>query len=228
MVRRRRNPPAVREALGAALALGLLGVAAYYGAPEVIEPIVSRIKYGSKLGPDADARTGFVNVLPATLAKQLGVQLEVYSLARMIRSEAGSAGAAERRAVAWVARNNARSRGISLTQLLTAGGGVAAGYYGKQNLGGRYAATGQAARQGDVDLALQVLGGTLSDNTDGALHFFNPALQDKLFASNAKKYTKNADAVIASWTAKGLEARTVAGTNPATFLVFVQGKALTS
>ena len=71
---------------------------------------------------------------------------------------------------------------------------------------------------GIVAIATAVLGGTIPDPTGGATNFFDPALEDKLFAEG--KVSTDADALTAKWTAGGLRAVAVEGVDPDTLQFF--------
>jgi len=228
--RRRRNPDAADRALTrigvpqrhrtiAKVAAGLLvlGVAAYF-SPNVYD----RLTYGAKVDKSNAPKGSIVETPPVTLAASAGVPVETYSLARTIASEAGLklANAAERQAVGWVVINHARELGKSITDTVTAGKG--AGFYGHQNIGGRFVSTAIAPRTADLELADDLLSGRLPDNTAGATHFFNPGLQDYLWKRATGNYRKSAQDVFDSWIADGYTPMDVEGVNPAKFVVFTK------
>jgi hypothetical protein len=185
-----------------AIALLLVGaqVSGLLTASEV-EDVATR---GSKLTSfPVDASAGYVTTSPADCAQAAGgMDQEVYSLARMIRSEEGRSDVPSKTAVAFAAVNRARSAGQSVTALLTVGN-TGGGFYGPQNTGGRYAATEQDPYEGDAAIAALVLGGYTADPTSGAEYFDRPKLQDLLLARGTPGYTKSAADVAASREAGG-------------------------
>jgi len=142
-----------------------------------------------------DPTLGYVSTSPADCAAAAGdLDLEVYSLARMIRSEEGRSNVAAKTAVAFAAVNRARTAGQSVTALLTMGN-KGNGYYGPQNTGGRYATTEQDPYEGDAAIAAIALGGYAADPTSGATNFDRPKLQDLLLTRGTPGYTKNSQDV---------------------------------
>jgi len=123
---------------------------------------------------------------------------DVTALARVIRSEAGTQTLAERVAVAWVCRNAARDRKLSIAQLVCSPCGKQAGWR-------RPFSTAQAPTDDDRRVAATVLGMSRElDPTDGAINCFEPQLADQLAAAGRAK--DNADAIRARWTTQyGLE-----------------------
>ena len=236
--RRRRNPGAVDRADRALTVIGVprrhravyvaggllaLGVAAYFGLEAY-----QRLTFGAKSGEDAPGlvankvlgKPRVVTTPPAELAAAAAVPLDQYSLARAIQSEAGSSSEAERTAVAWVVWNMANSLGKTITATVTSGN--QAGFYGAQNLGGRFVSTASAPRAANLALAGSILAGEIPDNTGGALHFFNPALQDRMLAKLVPGYKKSAAQFIATMRKDGFEPREVEDVDPSKFLVFVK------
>jgi hypothetical protein len=185
----------------------LLGVS----APTVVKVVKAGLEVDSaRPGPD-----GVVPVAPAKLAADAGVSLEIYSLGRMIASEAGGEGAAAWTAVGWAAVNEASALGKSVFGTLTTSkaGKPGAGMFGRQNLG-RYAATGLPPRRGHLELAAQILAGTTPDPTGGARRWISPKAQDALAAKGAKGYRKTAAEVDAARRADGWTPVLVAGIEP--------------
>lgn len=125
--------------------------------------------------PDALARKA---------ADTLGIadtSVEAYSLARMCASEGESYNAATKAAICWVAVNVSNSRNTSVTALLTNDSNAhGQGKYGKQT--GRWASTASDPYAVDWNIALNVLTGATPDPTNGATHYFEPTLQDKLLS----------------------------------------------
>jgi hypothetical protein len=116
--------------------------------------------------------TGAVNVSPSDLAAQAGVDIEVYSLARMISSEEGRSSNTIKAAVGWAAVNHAQSAGKTLTDVLTTNKNHQ-GLYGTQ-VGG-YASTANDPYEGDIAIANAILSGDIADMTGGADQFDRPS-----------------------------------------------------
>jgi hypothetical protein len=171
--------------------------------------VVKRVKRGKKLGGDNAyaGPDGFVPGSPATLATEVGVELGVYALARLISSEAGGLPEAGRAGVAWAAVNEARRRKISVFKLL--GGDEAK--FARQNVGGRFASTAEPPSRADLELAQAVLAGALPDPTGGATRWDSPRAQRALLAKKAKGYRKTPEDIARSRVAEGFEVVGVAG-----------------
>lgn len=116
--------------------------------------------------------TGAVNVPPETLASQAGVDVDTYSLARMISSEEGRSSNTIKAAVGWAAMNHANAAGKSITAVLTQNKNHQ-GLYGTQ-VGG-YASTALDPYEGDIAIATGILTGTIADMTGGADQFDRPS-----------------------------------------------------
>ncbi len=140
--------------------------------------------------------TGAVNISPADLASQAGVDVDTYSLARMISSEEGRSSNAVKAAVGWAAMNHANSSGKSITDVLTTNKNHP-GLYGTQ-VGG-YASTANDPYEGDIAIAQGILTGTISDMTGGADQFDRPSGE------------ADPDAVAANRVASGSHEVTVSG-----------------
>lgn len=113
------------------------------------------------------------NQIAAAIEKKTGrsVTPEVTILASMIASETGSGPPIAKRAVAWAAKNSARTHGTSVLHLLAPNG-----ILGAQGIAGRsYASTAKPPNALDLDIAQKVLEGTLSDPTKGSEYFDSPA-----------------------------------------------------
>ena len=125
------------------------------------------------------------------------VETDEYALARMFASEGESEyNQATKVAIGWVAVNAARSRGLSVTQLLTNDVNAhGQGKFGEQK--GRWASTRFDPYEGDLTIAQAVLQGNVPDPTNGAVHYYEPTLQDKLFA--LAKVKSDADAIDNAW-----------------------------
>jgi len=121
---------------------------------------------------------------------------EVECLARAIVSEAGRGPAAEQRAIAWAVRNLAASRRRSIASLACS----PPGRQGERQLDGsrRLFATRQRATQSARRIAREVLTAPPGeDPTNGATNFFEPAVQDRLFA--AGRLRRSADEIRERW-----------------------------
>ena len=152
-----------------------------------------------------DPSLNYVSQTPAECAAAAGdMDVDVYSLARMIRSEEGRSSVQAKTAVAFAAVNRARSAGKSVTALLTMGS-TGDGFYGPQNSGGRYAATDQDPYEGDAAIAAICLGGYTADPTFGSELFDRPKLQDLLLARGTAGYTKGSEGVASARLAAGYE-----------------------
>lgn len=152
-----------------------------------VRDILSSIVKGKRVtNAPYSKTTGLVPGTPNSLATSAGVDVETYSLARVIASEEGLSSAATQAAVGWSVRNKASSSGTSITKLLTNAvltkhsgsygtqrnievGTV--GYYGSD----RYASTANDPYAGHVQVAAGVLDGTIPDFTNGADQFDRPA-----------------------------------------------------
>jgi hypothetical protein len=156
-----------------------------------------------------DKATGVVPGSPDDLAAEAQLDVDAYSLARLIASEEGRSNNSIKAAVAWAVLNHARAGGRSVTSLLTrAKLGSHSGSYGTQrnieegtdgyNGSDRYASTASDPYEGDGIIAAAVTSGQLPDPTGGAEYFDRPAGED-------------ADRVAANRTAAGLVLADVVG-----------------
>jgi hypothetical protein len=120
-----------------------------------------------------------------------------YSLARMFASEGESYSTATKVAIGWVAVNVARSRGQTVTELLTADRNAHGnGKYGKQS--GRWASTAFDPYEQDILIAASILAGDSTDPTNGAVHYFEETLQDELLKLG--KVNSSAAQIEAAWS----------------------------
>jgi hypothetical protein len=142
--------------------------------------------------PAAQQRPKPVAALPRVDPPPPGPVTEREALARIIRSEAGSHTVDEKIAVAWVARNRARKKAISIARMVcspTCGPGG----------GGRPMSSRLAPRQNDYALADVVLAASPSDDpTHGAWDAFEPKLQDQLRGKDGRHWLSAAE-VRKSW-----------------------------
>lgn len=160
---------------GAAIVLYFFYSPVEYAALSVVNIIEDYVKSKTKLNSDGTVTyDGETPVDPITLATDSGVDVDVMSLARLIESEAGILPMSGRVGVAWASMNYAGSHSKSITELVTkATKTVASGYYGKQNQG-RYCATSKDASQDSIDIAQQVISGSVADPTGGAEQWDSP------------------------------------------------------
>lgn len=149
--------------------------------------LLARITRGARLTHAIyDAATGVVLDDPSDLASEAGLTMNANALARMISSEHGQDPPLVKAAVAAAAVNYAASVGKSIAAvLLKARDPAHDGFFGSQkdlepgadgNEGDsdRYASTRFDPYQGDADIAVGVLDGTIGDVTGGATNFDVP------------------------------------------------------
>lgn len=163
--------------------------------------VLARITRGKRLTRSTfDKATGAVLESPTALAAQAGAPLEAYALARMISSEESTGTNLHRAAVAAAAVNYANAHGVAISTLLTRNKQAAkVGRFGSQ--AGGYASTRQDPYEGDLEIALGVLDGSIPDPTGGADHWDVPSGED-------------AAAVAANRAASGLVPYAVEGIDP--------------
>lgn len=134
--------------------------------------------------------TGIVEELPALEASRLGVPIDILCLGRAMTSEESSETA--RIAVGHSIKNHARRIGLSIQTLTTRTAKKkdgsrkcpeADGKFSQQRFA-KYCSTFHAAGAVSLELAREILNGTLADPTDGAEFFDNPLHQDALAAAN--------------------------------------------
>jgi hypothetical protein len=152
-----------------------------------VRDILSSVVKGSRVTHAPYSKTtGVVPGSPDSLASDAGIDVEVYSLARVIASEEGLSSAATQAAVGWSVRNEADRRGASITALLThAKLASHSGSYGTQrnievgtvgyNGSDRYASTANDPYAGHVQVASGIFDGSIPDFTGGANQFDRPA-----------------------------------------------------
>ena len=121
---------------------------------------------------------------------------DVECLARAIVSEAGRGPEAEQRAIAWAVRNLAEARGQGIASLACSPPGRQGGRQAKGRR--RLFATRQRATQSARRIAREVLLAPAGDDPiNGATNFFEPAVQDRLFA--AGRLRRSADQIRQRW-----------------------------
>lgn len=200
--------------------LGLGGASALYifsklGKPSGFPSFVSK-KLITKSKRDAE---GFVLDKPADLAKQAGLDIETYTLARFLGSEYSSGNFTEKAGIAWAIRNRARQRGWTLLRLATETTKYGnRGLYGSQEHG-RFASTSRDPTGRDAYVAAQVLAGAVPDPTGGSDKFFDPQAQTALHKTKPELYRSVAD-LIAKWQGEGSEIVRVSGTDSSKLVFF--------
>lgn len=196
---------------------GLAALAALGGGGAAVH--VQRRRMRSKRKPVTNAAPdahGIVRANPAVLAKQAGVSLDVYALARAIASEHPNSSELVKMAVAWVTQNNARRRGVSVASLLLAPNGL----FARQNATvngkhlGKYAATGNDPIAQEIAIAGKVLSGAVADPTGGAVQFDSPRAQRAALARKVKGYRKTPEQVAAERMKEGKVLVTLTGVDP--------------
>jgi hypothetical protein len=134
---------------------------------------------------------GIVPDNPQTLADDAGVDLEVYSLARVGQSEQGISSDRAKIAVMYAAKNHARHQGKSITDIVTKGNSKrsdyaqANGHYGRQGIH-PYCSTIAAPTKHTLILADTVYSGDAQDETQDAQWFDDPITQDALALAHPK------------------------------------------
>lgn len=129
------------------------------------------------------------------------VDATAYTLARMLRSEAGSGNLTHRAAVAHVALNDSRELGWTLLKTLTY---HKDGLYLGPQRNGRYA-TSRDPYEIDLQVAELVLDGALPDPTNGAVKFVHVS------AFGVQEGTTSYDDVVVRWGKDGLVPSEVPG-----------------
>lgn len=166
--------------------------------------VIGEIVKGSRVGDKSSfSLTEPTEILqnPEDLAASANLDLQTYTLARVISSEEGNAPILYWVCVAWVARNNSFDDDIF--------GYATDGSFGRQGVG-RPVATSEDPYQGHVKVAQGVLTGQIADPTNGARYFVAPRTQDILHARDPVKYKSFAD-VDAKRIAAGLKRVTPEG-----------------
>lgn len=159
---------------------------------------------------DAD---GKIPVPPTELAAAVSTLLDrqvtatAYGLARMMRSEEGSAAPAVKRLLGWVAINDAAELRWNLLRTLTYSTKASRlGFFGEQ-ISRRYS-TARDPYENDLAIAEKVLdeyARNLGDPTGGAVKFVNVS------AFGVQKGTTSYQAVVDRWAKDGLEPFRIAG-----------------
>jgi hypothetical protein len=114
---------------------------------------------------------------PSSLADAAGLDLDTYSLARMIASEDGSANDTVLRCLGECARNQAAHNGVSITTLLTKSSDTAINGLYSEQAAGKWASTRVDPDDRATTAAQDVIAG--SSYAKGGRDFFDPSSQDK-------------------------------------------------
>lgn len=167
---------------------------------------------------------GTVAESPQQLANEAGVDLETYSLARCIGSEAGgNDGELIRTAIGWVIVNRAIQLKQSIYKVLTFRTNL--GYtdtYGKQSQR-RFASTARDPSEIDIWVAKRILTGYALDPTNGAQRFIAPRAQQQLSQSTSNH--KPFQEVLDRWASEGYFPVPVAGIDQSYLMFLRKGKA---
>jgi hypothetical protein len=124
-----------------------------------------------RVGSNPPVEAGVVQGDPATLAREAGVSLDEYALARMVASEEGNGPAPYLLAVAECAVNRAAHIGKSVSAMLLIGRS-SSGKFG-QTATGKWASTARPATKRSLAAAKAALGG--SSFARGSRDFVDPA-----------------------------------------------------
>ena len=180
--------------------------------------LIVTVRRGRKVTNASVGPGKVVDADPRFLAQKARVDVDTYSLARVISSEATDL-FADKVAVGWVVKNKAASRRRSITAIVTAGR-RGPGKYAAQNTGRRFVSSRLDPRTEDIEIAKGVISGRLPDTTGGAIGFLHPQSQDRFLADGRPGYTKGSQATIAKWRKSGLVPFAADGVSPAELLVF--------
>jgi hypothetical protein len=131
--------------------------------------------------------SGVIDTPPEIIAKADGVPVEVESLARAMYSEESAKQA--RIAIGWAIKNYAKKQGKSITSVVTASKGTANGKYSKQDVkGGKYCTTFKSPDRATLQLASEIISGSIRDPTNGAIQWDAPKAQAALHAKDPVKF----------------------------------------
>lgn len=168
-----------------------------------VGPVSSVTVHSVTTSSGAVRRVTVVDQSPADLARSAGVELEAYSLARLLASEgydgdkrvgyAAAAVATAQTALNVVARASAFN---SVTGRLTYSQfAVGRGRYGSQI--GRWASTRLDPRRWHLDVARAVLAKDVPDLARGSVQFFAPSVQDR--GTQDGNVISSADVILRRW-----------------------------
>jgi len=211
-----------------AVGVGILLLAAFTHNPvsHVLKQAMKFLTRGKKVNASwpYNKTSGLVEAEPEALAEEAGCTTDEFALATMLSSEHGNDPQAFKEAVGSVALNEARARGLSISDLLLQAKNVShQGFFGSQAdqekktssgaaASDRYASTARQPYEDDVGIAKQLLSGAVPDPTGGARQFDSPKAQDAGFKKG--KYSMDADALAAKRESEGKELVTVDGIDP--------------
>ena len=152
---------------------------------------------------------------PADLAASAGLDLDTYTLARVISSEEGNSPTAHQLAIACATKNLADKYGAGIFDI------ACDGSFGKQSggVGSRPVSTWTDPYQGHVVIAQAVLSGQTGDITSGAYQWVAPKAQDALHSRDPSKYKSFAD-VNAARVASGLRPVSIVGVDPSLLVMY--------
>jgi len=204
---------------GSALALG--GVAALLGTEQGKALVADLTRRGKKLTETKLDADGKIPVPPTELARAVSASLgrpvtaTALALARMLRSEEGSASVTVKRLLAWVALNDAAELRWTLLKTLTYSTvATRNGLFGKQ-ISRRYS-TAQDPYENDLAIAENVIADHAAgspDPTGGAVKFVNKS------AFSSQPGASSYAAVAAKWAKDGLQPTVLPGA-PANLVFF--------
>jgi hypothetical protein len=165
--------------------------------------------------------SGIVTKDCQSLADAAGIDLDTYTIARIMQSEEGMSSDRAKIAVGYAALNHANAKGKSITSIATAGNPKRSDYeqangrYGRQGIH-PYCTTIAAPKPHTIDLAEQVVAGSVEDETQGAQFWDNPLAQLKGWLKDpynplTKKGTRHPDEITRRREASGLREVTLSG-----------------
>jgi hypothetical protein len=147
---------------------------------------LNSITRGARLTRAPADDEGYVDADPQALADQAGLTIDQYALARMIASEEPHSDNVTKGAIAWCTVNEAARVGKTISALLLrAKNPTNNGHFGSQKdkdsssarfgKSDRYATTALDPYDGEGQIAVAVLDGTIVDITNGCQQFDRPA-----------------------------------------------------
>ena len=145
---------------------------------------------------------GIIPQLPSDLAADAGVDIDQYSLARALMSEDSNTDA--RTGIGWAVKNHCAKLGQSITAVVTANPKNTAcdGHYSRE-MPGKYCSTAHSPNSTCLDLAADIISGTIADPTGGATLWDGPEGQDAAHARNPTEVTRDWPAQQAHRVAQG-------------------------
>jgi len=176
-----------------------------YEGTTIATELLGAIKKGRRLTTTTSEDDDAIDQSPESIASDMGVNLQVATLARVISSEEGNSEQLRQLCVGYVTYNNG-GKGSRVFQYATGSDGR----FGRQSGSRRPVSTFRDAYEGHLVLAEAIFDGRFGDPTSGATNFYAPASQDKLAAKDPDTY-KTADEVDALWRSRGLVAVDIDG-----------------